>query len=77
MAPGNIPCATFYVNPVPLAQQVLQLVSGGGQVATGLFQPVVVRVVDSAAAPHAVLAALVNFLMTVLRPGGDSAAGWH
>jgi hypothetical protein len=49
VAPGNFPCAVFYANPVPLAQQVLQQVSGAGQVSTGQsFQPVVVRVVDSA-----------------------------
>ncbi|MBZ5688302.1 MAG: hypothetical protein LAP86_25065 [Acidobacteriia bacterium] len=71
VAPGNSPCAVFYANPVPLAQQVLQQVSGAGQISTGQsFQPVVVRVVDSAASPHPVLAAPVSFLTTVLRPGG-------
>jgi hypothetical protein len=71
VAPGNSPCAVFYANPVPLAQQVLQQVSGAGQISTGQsFQPLVVRVVDSAAAPHPVLAAPVSFLTTVLRPGG-------
>ena len=71
VAPGNFPCAVFYPNPVPLAQQVLQQVSGAGQVSTGQpFQPVVVRVVDSASSPHPVMAAPVSFLITVLRPGG-------
>jgi hypothetical protein len=71
VAPGNSPCAVFYANPVPLAQQVLQQVSGAGQISTGQsFQPLVVRVVDSAAAPHPVLGAPVSFLTTVLRPGG-------
>lgn len=71
IAPGDFPCAVFYVNPVPLSQQVLQPVAGGGQVSTGqAFQPVVVRVVDSAAAPHSVIGAPVNFLTTVLRGGG-------
>ena len=61
----------FYANPVPLAQQMLQQVSGAGQVSTGQsFQPVVVRVVDSATSPHPVMAAPVSFLTTVLRPGG-------
>lgn len=70
VAPGS-PCAVFYANPVPLAQQVLQQVSGAGQVSTGVpFQPVTVRVVDSAAAPHPVLAAPVTFLTRVMRPGG-------
>ena len=71
VAPGNSPCAVFYANPVPLAQQVLKPVSGAGQVSTGQpFQPVVVRVVDSASSPHPVLAAPVSFLTTVMRPGG-------
>jgi hypothetical protein len=71
VAPGNFPCSVFYANPVPLAQQKLQQVSGAGQVSTGQsFQPVVVRVVDSASSPHPVLAAPVSFLTTVLRPGG-------
>jgi hypothetical protein len=71
VAPGNSPCAVFYANPVPLAQQVLQQVSGAGQISTGQsFQPVVVRVVDSAPSAHPMLAAPVNFLTTVLRPGG-------
>ena len=71
VAPGNSPCAVFYANPVPLAQQVLQQVSGAGQISTGQsFQPVVVRVVDSAPSPHPVVAAPVSFLTTVLRPGG-------
>ena len=71
VAPGNFPCAVFYANPVPLAQQALQQVSGAGQVSTGQsFQPVVVRVLDSASSPHPVMAAPVSFLTTVLRPGG-------
>ena len=46
-------------------------VSGAAQVSTGQrFQPIVVRVVDSAASPHPVLAAPVTFLTSVLRPGG-------
>ena len=71
VAPGNYPCAVFYADPVPLPQQVLQQVSGAGQVSTGQpLQPVVVRVVDSASSPHPVLAAPMNFLTTVLRAGG-------
>ncbi len=71
VAPGNAPCAVFYANPVPLAQQLLQQVSGAGQVSTGPpFQPIVVRVTNSAAAANPVLAAPVSFLTTVLRPGG-------
>ena len=71
VAPGNFPCVVFYANPVPLAQQVLQQVSGSGQISTGqAFQPVVVRVVDSAPSHHPVVAAPVSILTTVLRPGG-------
>ena len=73
VAPGNSPCAAvpWSANPVPAAQLVLQQVSGTGQISTGQsFQPVVVRVVNSATAPHPVLAAPVTFLMTVMRPGG-------
>jgi hypothetical protein len=76
VAPGNVPCQTIYVNSVPLAQQNLQPVAGGGQVSTGqAFQPVVVRVTDSSSPPHPVIAAGVAFLTTVLRPGGTSPAG--
>ena len=72
VAPGNSPCAVFYANPIPLAQQVLQQVSGAGQVSTGqAFQPIVVRVVDSASSPHPVLGAPVSFLTTVMRSGGS------
>jgi len=71
VAPANFPCAVLYANPVALAQQVLQQVSGAGQISTGQpLQPVVVRVVDSAPSPHPVVAAPVSFLTTVLRPGG-------
>jgi hypothetical protein len=76
VAPGNAPCQTFYATPVPLAQQNLQAVSGGGQVSSGqAFQPVVVRVTDSASPPDPVIAAPVAFLITVLRPEGSTSAG--
>jgi hypothetical protein len=71
VAPGNVPCAVVYANPVPLAQQNLQPISGGGQVSTGpAFQPIVVRVTDSASPPNSVVGAPLAFLATVLRPGG-------
>ncbi|HEX6823091.1 MAG TPA: Ig-like domain-containing protein [Candidatus Sulfotelmatobacter sp.] len=73
VAPSNAPCAIFYADPVPLSQQRLQSVSGAGQVSTGqAFQPIIVRVTDSAATPNAVIAAPVLFQTTVLRPGGTS-----
>ena len=75
-APGNAPCAIYYLNPVPLSHQVLELVSGAGQISTGPpFQPVVVRVVDSTTPQNAVTAAPLVFLTTVLRPGGTDSAG--
>lgn len=71
VAPGNAPCAVVYANPVPLAQQNLQPISGGGQVSTGQpFQPIAVRVTDSSSPPNSVLGAPVAFLTTILRPGG-------
>jgi hypothetical protein len=76
VAPGNLPCQTFYATPVPLAQQTLQPVAGAGQVTTGQpFQPVVVRVTDFSSPPHPVIAASVTFLTNILRPGGTSPAG--
>ena len=75
-APGNAPCGTFYVNPVPLAQQVLQPIGGAGQVSTGqVFQPIVVRVTDSSVPPNPVIAAPVLFQTTALRPGGTAPGG--
>ncbi len=76
VAPGNLPCQTFYATPVPLAQQTLQPVAGGGQVSTDrAFQPVVVRVTDFSSPPNSVIAANVTFLSDILRPGGNSPAG--
>jgi hypothetical protein len=73
VAPGNVPCGTFYIDPVPLSQQRLQQVSGAGQISTGQpFQPVTVRVTDLASPPDAVIAAPVLFQTTVLRPGGTA-----
>lgn len=76
VAPANVPCQTFYVNPVPLPQQRLQPVSGAGQMTTGAaFQPIVVRATDSSSPPNPVIAAGVDFQTTVLRPVGASGGG--
>jgi hypothetical protein len=76
VGPANAPCQTIYANPVPLAQQNLQPVSGSGQISTGqAFQPVTVRVTDSSSPPNAVLGASVGFQTTVLRPGGTASGG--
>ncbi len=73
VAPSNSPCSLFYANVVPLAQQVLEPVSGGGQISTGqAFQPVIVRVTDSSSPPDSIMAAPVNFFMTALRNGKGS-----
>jgi len=72
VAPGNAPCAPFYLNPVPASQQNLQPVAGAGQIARGSLQPVTVRVVDSSSPPNPVVAAPVLFQTTILRPGGTS-----
>jgi len=73
VAPNNAPCAIFYVNAVPPSQQKLQVISGAGQVSTGQsFQPIIVRVTDSATPANSVIAAPVLFQTTVLRPGGTS-----
>jgi hypothetical protein len=70
VAPSNAPCGTFYVSPVPIAQQRLLQIGGAGQVSTNTFQPVTVQVIDSSTPPNVVLAAPVVFQTTVLRPGG-------
>ncbi|MGC2472935.1 MAG: hypothetical protein WA485_01260, partial [Candidatus Sulfotelmatobacter sp.] len=73
VAPSNSPCSLFYANVVPLALQVLEPISGGVQISTGqAFQPVIVRVTDSSSPPDSIMAAPVNFFMTVLRNGKGS-----
>lgn len=69
-------CAAVYANPVPLAQQNLQLVSGEGQVSAGQpFVPIFVRVVDSSSPPNPVIAANVSFQTTIMRPGSSLLGG--
>ena len=76
VAPANAPCQPLYVTPVQASQLQLQPVAGGGQIASGQgFQPVVVRVVDSAAAPNPVLGAGVALQTTVFRSGGSPPTG--
>jgi hypothetical protein len=69
-------CQQIIANAVPLSQLNLLPVAGQGQIISGQsFQPVVVRVVDSASPPDNVLGATVTFLTTVLRPAGSSTTG--
>ncbi|HEY6338385.1 MAG TPA: hypothetical protein VIW68_07810 [Candidatus Sulfotelmatobacter sp.] len=77
VAPNNSPCQSFYITPVALSLLALQPVAGAAQ-AINLgqpFQPVVVRVTDSARPPDPVLGASVAFQTTVLRPTGSAPAG--
>jgi hypothetical protein len=74
VAPSNAPCQQIYFNIVSPSQLNLQPVSGGGQISTGRpFQPIVVRVVDSASPPDPVLGAAVNFETTVMRPANGTS----
>jgi hypothetical protein len=76
VAPANAPCQQIYAISVPASQLNLQPVAGAGQITAGqAFQPIVVRVVDSAVPPHAVLAAPVMFQTTLLRQQGTSSGG--
>jgi hypothetical protein len=70
VAPANLPCQIFFATAVPPSMLRLEPVTGGVQVlpAGQHFQPVTVRVVDSAIAPHPVLGANVIFQVVVSRP---------
>ena len=69
VAPNNAPCQTVYGNAVSPSLLNLQAVSGAGQVVSGgSFQPLVVRVTDSASPPDPILGASVLFQSTVMRP---------
>jgi hypothetical protein len=73
VGPSNAPCQQIYFNIVAPAQLNLQPVSGSGQISTGApFQPIVVRVVDSASPPDVVLGADALFQTIVMRPAGNS-----
>lgn len=74
VAPSNAPCQQIYFNIVAPPQMNLQPVSGGGQISTGsAFQPLVVRVVDSASPPDLVLGAAVTFQTVVMRPAAGAS----
>lgn len=76
IAPTNTRCALFSANPVPIAQQTLQGVSGAGQISTGApFQPLIVRVIDLSSPPNPIIGSPVMFQTTVFRPEGTLAAG--
>ncbi len=75
IAPANLPCQIFSATAVPAAGQRLQPVAGSTQtVPIGqLFQPVTVRVTDSAIPPHPVAGASVTFQEVASRPASGSA----
>ena len=70
VAPANLPCQIFFATAVPPSMLRLEPVAGSVQFlpAGQHFQPVTVRVVDSAIAPHPVLGANVTFQVVVSRP---------
>ena len=70
VAPANKPCQIFSATSVPASGLRLQPVAGSTQilpVGQG-FQPLTVRVTDSATPAHPVLAANVTFQVVVSRP---------
>jgi len=72
VAPGNSPCQVIDGNAVAAALVNLQAVAGASQVIAGpAFQPLTVRVTDSATPPNPVLGASVLFQSTVMRPTGS------
>ncbi len=78
VAPSNNPCQTFNAIIVPTSSLQLQAVAGALQVtAAGQnFQPVVVRVVDSATPPHLVLGGGVFFQSLIGRTPQDQPIVW-
>lgn len=70
VAPANMPCQIFSATAVPASMLRLEPVGGSVQVlpAGRSFQPVSVRAIDSAIAPHPVLGASVTFQVVVSRP---------
>jgi hypothetical protein len=75
LAPGNNPCQTFYVLQVASSVLKLQPVSGGLQTIRlgGTFQPVGVRVTNSATPPNPVTGARVTFQSLIFLPNAPSS----
>jgi len=74
VAPGNNPCQTFYVMQVARSSMKLQAVAGGRQTIQvgGSFQPVVVRVTNSATPPNPMIGVPVIFQSMVFLPDEDA-----
>ncbi len=87
VAPALSPCQTYYFSTVATSALRMEPVSGSGQMVTAgqAFQPITLRVIDSATPPHPVQGAAVSVQSTILRPDsdapvegvGDSSSGDH
>jgi hypothetical protein len=77
VAPSDSPCQSFFVTPVAASLLTLWPVAGAAQAITlgQPFQPVIVRVTDSASPPDSVLGAVVAFQTVVMRPAASVPAG--
>jgi IPT/TIG domain len=78
VTPNNSPCQILNATMVQTSSQRLQPVSGMLQIAAPgqSFQPVAIRVIDSAIPPHPVLGASVNFLAYIGRMPGNEPIVW-
>jgi hypothetical protein len=76
--PGSNPCQIFNATMVASASLQLQPVAGMLQIAPAkqAFQPVMVRVTDSATPPHAVAGASVGFVAYIGRMPGNEPIVW-
>lgn len=74
LMPGNNPCQTFYIVQVAPAVLKLQPVSGSLQtIRVGqAFQPISLRVINSATPPNPVMGASVSFQSMIFLPDADS-----
>lgn len=70
VAPSNLPCQILFATAVPSSMLRLEPVGGSVQVIPvgSDFQPVIVRVTDSAIPPHPVVGATITFQAVVSRP---------
>ena len=74
VSPANSPCQTFYIVPVSSSVLKFQPVSGGLQtIQVGQsFQPIVVRVTNSATPPNPVMGVPVTFKSMIFLPDADA-----
>ena len=74
VAPGNNPCQTFYILQVALPVLKLQPVSGSLQTIQvgNSFQPIIVRVTNSATTPNPVMGVPVSFQSYIFLPDEDA-----